>query len=643
MALGGRRTRLHRVQIAWGIGHEPDPRIERTFTGIRGEAVVPAVVNGRSVYVTAVEEHYDCEFRELHTCVQSAVQVWDATTGELVRSVPLESAGRLAVIPVGGRTLAVSRPLYMQFDPPLVVDLDAGCVTGPLPGHVDTPVHGLTIATTPDGPAVVSVTADGIVRVVSPDSGAVRRFDSGARDVTEMAMVCEGTIAALGGDDVVLWDLDRGERIGVVRTGRVRGVVSWPDATGLFAVCGADDTVTIWDAGSGRQVGLVEAHPWIPPGHYLAGVVGPGGQRVLAVSDGEAVHLWDVDAGMSLGPPLVGPTHVCAVAADGDGRLVTVSWAEDGLAVWRVASAPPRGEAPAGDLRCVAVEPGGRILTGGNDGVVAAWRVADGRRDHVLATLPSRVNAIATLPPGNGPTAVAVGGDLHRAQDDLLHRWFGDGPDQPVPLGQGGEARLIQAAVVDGRPVALTSGPLICVLVHDLLDGDILGHLHQGAQTRGLAVGELAGRPVAAVTGLSPVLGLWDLATLTPIETPLAETAALGELVYAVIGSPEGPAVVLVVDYHQVVVRGPAAGVTVTIGPDDGSLVTALAARDDALAVARIDGTVSVHRLPSGDSGGTLTLRWPATALAWTTAGELVIASRRELLLAHCDPVMPTG
>jgi WD40 repeat protein len=364
----------------------------------------------------------------------------------------------------------------------------------------------------------------------------------------------------------------------------------------------------------------------------MAAVLSEDGRRVLAVADGEVVHLYDVAAGEPLGPPLAGPTSYCSVAADGVGRLVTMCEADGVLAVWRVASAPPRVHAPSSDLRCVAVTPQGRILAGGSDGRIDAWRLADGVREGTRGTLPGRVNAVSVVPAGVGPMTVAVGGHLHGIPDDLLHRWVDDGPDRPFPLGQGGETRQISVARAGDRLLTLTVGCSRDVLIHDLLTGEHVGAL-EGGLPLGVAVGDLAGRAVAAITRLSPVFQLWDIAAGTEIETPWSEDVSWGDLVHAVVDSPGGPAVVFVRHHRRVVVRDLAAGGAVRVDPDNTGRVTALSARGESVAVARSDGSVAVHRLSTGELTGTLTLPHPATALTWTPAGDLVVAGRRALLL----------
>jgi WD40 repeat protein len=587
------------VRISWAVGNEADPRLERAFRGVRGEAAVPAVVQGLSAYVTG------------------NVEIRDSANGELVRTSEVAGTGRWVVASVEGRSVAVSRPRYAPADEPIVIDLGTGRVIGPLSGHVDTPVRDLVGA---GGASVVSLTRDGIVRVVSLETGSVRLIDAGVGELFSATILpAHGrTVAVLGGEAVVLLDLDLGLVTGTVATGRVRALTNWADGTGLIGIQSRDDSVTVWDVESGRCVFAAEARTGPLTDDCMAAVFAEDGRRVLAVADGEVVHLYDVEAGEPLGPPLVGPTRDCSVAADGAGRLVTMSGTDETLAVWRVASALPRGHVPTSDLRCVAVTSDGRVLAGGSDGKISVWSLADGHFEGIRGTLPGRVNAVAS----SQNMVLAAGGYLHGIQDDLLHRWVGDGPDAPFPLGQGGETG--QLAVVGNSVLSL--GCCRDVLIHDLVTGERVGALGADSLTLGLAVGT----PGAAVTRMLPTFQLWDIASVTEIETRLSSVVSWGAVVHAVVDE----AAVFVEQDHRVVVRDFSAGSALYLDPDNSAEVTAVAARGEFVAVARADRSVAVFELRAGDLIGTLPLSQPASALAWTAAGELVVAARRGLVLA---------
>ncbi|TDC80302.1 WD40 repeat domain-containing protein [Actinomadura sp. 7K507] len=356
------------------------------------------------------------------------------------------------------------------------------------------------------------------------------------------------------------------------------------------------------------------------------------GRRLTAISDHEAVHLWDVDARRPVGPPMVGPTGWCALASDGPGTVVTASGPDEAIGVWRTGPEPThQGTGHTSTITCLAAGPEG-VIAGGTDGTVGRWPLEHGR-GQVVGALSAPVRAVAAVAAGDGVTVLAGGGDLHGTTDDALHRWIDGGPDQPVIVNHRGEVRIVVTTVLDGRPVALTAGCDETLRITDVTSGERLGDIPGRHQPDGIAVGLMGGRLVAAVSRAFGPFQLWDLAGDVPILTPVTEAMEALERVHAVVQSDEGLAIVTVRG-HVVRIRGLRTGTTWHLDPDNGEQVTAVAIRDSVspLAVARMDGLVHLFDLPAKTVVDTLMLPYAATALAWTPDGDLLIACRRDLL-----------
>jgi hypothetical protein len=145
---------------------------------VRAAAVVAAVAGGAPVYVTAVVGHYDgdCPRPHTHDCSENALQVWSATTGELLRTVTDVGGEHLSPAVVDGRPVVAAGPWS---DTPLLVDLDTGAVRD-LAVRPDI-VQGVVTVTLADGPSLVCVGWDGDIQVEHLVTGSVRRFATGQR------------------------------------------------------------------------------------------------------------------------------------------------------------------------------------------------------------------------------------------------------------------------------------------------------------------------------------------------------------------------------------------------------------------------------------------------------------------------------
>lgn len=609
------------MRILWTTNAGDDPRLTRVLPAIRGNAVAGAVVGGVPVYVTSTEPHYDgdCARPHTHDCGATVVQLWDAATGALVRTVHDAGGQHLVTAVVHGRPVAV---VCAWGDAPKWIDLDSGAVRSDVPGHRDV-VQGLAAVTLADGPAVVSAGWDRTIRVVDAATGLARVFDTGER-LGALAVVDVGgrPVAVVAGEVVGLWDLESGVRIGSLPTA-ARKITGWPG--GLVATLSWDGDVEVWDAATLRRRACGMPGRWWA--HDIAGVVADDGRRLVVLSDSEAVHLWDVDGDRPAGPPLVGPTSGCAVAGDGPGLVVTASDVDGAIGVWRVgADAPPVGAGHPSAIGCLAVT-ADHVVAGGTDGTVASWRLDDGVRERAVGTLPAPVHAVARV----GATVLAGGGDLHGVTDRELHRWSGDGVDEPVPADHRGEVRLLATAVLDGRAVALTAGCDETLSVTDVATGERVREIPGRCQPNGLAVGDLDGRPVVAISRAFGPFELWDLAGDTPITTPVTEAMDVLELVRAFVHTDHGPAIATVRS-HAVRIRHLATADTWRLDPDREEVVTALAVHAGTAAVARADGSVTVSDVSTRATLGVLTLPHAAGALAWTPDGDLIAACRRDLL-----------
>ena len=228
----------------------------------------------------------------------NGLRLWDAPTGQLVRlpSGPGDFILSVAFSPEGHRLVTGSGEGRIQ-----LWDADTGLPIGePMTGHRSL-VYG--VAFSPDGHRIVSGSQDKTLR---------------------------------------LWDADRREPIGEPMTGHtgiVYSVAFSPD--GHRIVSGSQDkTLRLWDADTGKP-----ASTPTPPhtdvvmaGHtdvVKSVTFSPDGQRIISGSSDDTVRMWDAATGRQIGAPLTGHTDiVTGVAFSPDGQRIASASADNTVRLW---------------------------------------------------------------------------------------------------------------------------------------------------------------------------------------------------------------------------------------------------------------------------------------------------------------------
>lgn len=234
------------------------------------------------------------------------------------------------------------------------------------------------------------------------------------------------------------------------------------------------------------------------------------GRRVVVSGGGDkTVRLWDPAAGASVGAPLTG--HLSAVNAvatiELDGRPHAVSASSDGTArVWDLASGR--------QVSCLGRHPARDTST------IPVWKVMLGSfggqgLHQVFAAATARAGA---------DSVVVVGGE------DGVQVWDpATGEARGAPL-TGDLVTHLVTVTVDGRAVAVTSGPAGPIRFWDLESGAPTVVLPWAAETDGavmaLAAGVVDGQSVVLTARFHPrrtdrSVQLWDAATGLPIGDPV--------------------------------------------------------------------------------------------------------------------------
>jgi cytochrome c len=289
--------------------------------------------------------------------------------------------------------------------------------------------------------------------------------------VRALAVSANGRLALSGSFDqsAILWDLDRGAALQVLRfhAGAVNAVAVLPD--GRFLTGGDDGRIAIWQPDDRAPARVIEGHEG-----PVAGLAASLDGRLVASAS------WDGTARVALldgGGARVLRGHagnVNAVAFGPGGRVVTAGY--DGtLRIWPEDGAPEVRTLPT-PLNGVAVAPDGEIAAGGADGVVRLLAL-DGTVRAAVETDGTPVIAVALSPDGTRIAAASIGGSvtfLERASGQKLFSLVGPGlpvwslafrPDGAELVTGGGDRAVRRWDMRTGEPI----GPVVPTRPADLL------------------------------------------------------------------------------------------------------------------------------------------------------------------------------
>ena len=230
----------------------------------------------------------------------------------------------------------------------------------------------LSAAWSPDGSRIAFGGWDDRVALYGLDDSAPLCLLAGhAEPVNALAFARDGRSLALGGfmGTVSIWDATTGRELGVAgrHEGSVKSVVALP--AGGWLSSGRDGCLRIH--GAGRAIPEHGDSRAIPVGPTIVNgvAVDPSGRRAACVSRSRGVELFDLASGARLASYR---GHACSartVAFSHDGSQLAAGYYDGHLLLWTYADGTPRLARPFGavPLSTVAFAPGDEAV------VVASW------------------------------------------------------------------------------------------------------------------------------------------------------------------------------------------------------------------------------------------------------------------------------
>lgn len=267
-------------------------------------------------------------------CERGSVELWDVTTGKLIRRFDTEKQGqRTALISPDGKWLAACGYYQTQIR---IWSLETGQPVATPEGHEK---DVLVAVETPDGKTLVTGGDDGTARVWDLATGKLNQTLRHGGMLRSIDVSPDGKLIATNAmDSVGIWEKDTGRRLhtltGHGRTGGYRAVRFTEDCSQLLA-WGDDFHLRTWDVVSGNSRRDLEVRPEgipVPTGQLSGETFGlldglsisRDARRLTLMTNRKGTRVLDAETGREVGRVDQVPADFCGLAEDGSALAVMV-------------------------------------------------------------------------------------------------------------------------------------------------------------------------------------------------------------------------------------------------------------------------------------------------------------------------------
>lgn len=264
------------------------------------------------------------------------------------------------------------------------------------------------VAFSPDGKKMATGCADGFARIYEVPGGRLLAVTAVKEEnVWRVKFSPDGRFLATASGDMKstsakIWDAETGAEVLSLagHTQRVRGIDFSPDGK-LIATASRDQTVRIWDAGSGKELEKFQAEMSIGRSETNDLQFTPGGKTLIAVNN-HGIKVWEVSSGKNLFL-LDEPSNLTSVAVSADGKLFAVGRADSTIQIYDVGTGKLISQVAGHEatINQVAFSPDGKLLaSASSDRTVRFFDVRSGLDTQNLKAHSNMAWSVAFSPDG---------------------------------------------------------------------------------------------------------------------------------------------------------------------------------------------------------------------------------------------------